>query len=158
MAKASDKNFKNGTARPLEGLPIGVKDMFCTKDIKTTASSKILENFCPTYESTVTQNLWDDGAVMLGKLSCDEFAMGSSNETAAKGNVVNPWPSTPCKNLVDETLATQQPATQHPASSNQPLVYETLGTRNGPAECAKRLNPPPPTGWGAGRAECPLKL
>ena len=91
MAKASDKNFKNGTARPLEGLPIGVKDMFCTKDIKTTASSKILENFCPTYESTVTQNLWDDGAVMLGKLSCDEFAMGSSNETAAKGNVVNPW-------------------------------------------------------------------
>ena len=54
MAKASDKNFKNGTARPLEGLPIGVKDMFCTKDIKTTASSKILENFCPTYESTVS--------------------------------------------------------------------------------------------------------
>ena len=91
MAKASDQNFKNGTARPLEGLPIGVKDMFCTKDVKTTASSKILENFCPTYESTVTQNLWDDGAVMLGKLSCDEFAMGSSNETAARGNVVNPW-------------------------------------------------------------------
>jgi aspartyl-tRNA(Asn)/glutamyl-tRNA(Gln) amidotransferase subunit A len=91
MAKASDKNINNGTSRPLEGLPIGVKDMFCTKDIKTTASSKILENFCPPYESTVTQNLWDDGAVMLGKLSCDEFAMGSSNETAAKGNVVNPW-------------------------------------------------------------------
>ncbi len=91
MAKASDKNIKNGTARPLEGLPIGVKDMFCTKYIKTTASSKILDNFCPPYESTVTQNLWDDGAVMLGKLSCDEFAMGSSNETAAKGNVVNPW-------------------------------------------------------------------
>ena len=91
MAKVSDKKINNGTARPLEGLPVGVKDMFCTKDIKTTASSKILENFCPTYESTVTQNLWDDGAVMLGKLSCDEFAMGSSNETAAKGNVVNPW-------------------------------------------------------------------
>ena len=91
MAKASDKNLANNTSRPLEGLPIGVKDMFCTKGIKTTASSKILENFCPTYESTVTENLWNDGAVMLGKLSCDEFAMGSSNETAAKGNVINPW-------------------------------------------------------------------
>ena len=91
MAKISDENISNGVSRPLEGLPIGVKDMFCTKGIKTTASSKILDNFYPTYESTVTQNLWDDGAVMLGKLSCDEFAMGSSNETAAKGNVKNPW-------------------------------------------------------------------
>ena len=91
MAKISDENIFNGVSRPLEGLPIGVKDMFCTKGIKTTASSKILDNFYPTYESTVTQNLWDDGAVMLGKLSCDEFAMGSSNETAAKGNVKNPW-------------------------------------------------------------------
>jgi aspartyl-tRNA(Asn)/glutamyl-tRNA(Gln) amidotransferase subunit A len=91
MAKNSDKKINQGVAGPLEGIPIGVKDMFCTKDIKTTASSKILENFYPTYESTVTQNLWNDGAVMLGKLSCDEFAMGSSNETAAKGNVINPW-------------------------------------------------------------------
>ena len=91
MAKASDENISKGISRPLEGLPIGVKDMFCTKDIRTTASSKILENFYPTYESTVTQNLWNDGAVLLGKLSCDEFAMGSSNETAAKGNVINPW-------------------------------------------------------------------
>ena len=91
MAIVSDENISKGVSRPLEGLPIGVKDMFCTKDIKTTASSKILDNFYPTYESTVTQNLWNDGAVMLGKLSCDEFAMGSSNETAAKGNVINPW-------------------------------------------------------------------
>ena len=91
MALKSDKNIADGVARPLEGLPIGVKDMFCTDGIKTTASSKILDNFYPTYESTVTQKLWDDGAVMLGKLSCDEFAMGSSNETAAKGNVKNPW-------------------------------------------------------------------
>ena len=91
MAVVSDENISKGVSRPLEGLPIGVKDMFCTKDIKTTASSKILDNFYPTYESTVTQNLWNDGAVMLGKLSCDEFAMGSSNETAAKGNVINPW-------------------------------------------------------------------
>ena len=94
MAKNSDKKINQEVAGPLEGIPIGVKDMFCTKDIKTTASSKILENFYPTYESTVTQNLWNDGAVMLGKLSCDEFAMGSSNETAAKGNVINPWSKT----------------------------------------------------------------
>ena len=94
MAKKSDEKISQGMAGPLEGIPIAVKDMFCTKDIKTTASSKILENFYPTYESTVTQNLWDDGAVMLGKLSCDEFAMGSSNETAAKGNVINPWSKT----------------------------------------------------------------
>ena len=94
MAKKSDEKISQGVAGPLEGVPIAVKDMFCTKDIKTTASSKILENFYPTYESTVTQNLWDDGAVMLGKLSCDEFAMGSSNETAAKGNVINPWSKT----------------------------------------------------------------
>ena len=94
MAKKSDEKISQGMAGPLEGIPIAVKDMFCTKDIKTTASSKILENFYPTYESTVTQNLWNDGAVMLGKLSCDEFAMGSSNETAAKGNVINPWSKT----------------------------------------------------------------
>ena len=94
MAKKSDEKISQEMAGPLEGIPIAVKDMFCTKDIKTTASSKILENFYPTYESTVTQNLWDDGAVMLGKLSCDEFAMGSSNETAAKGNVINPWSKT----------------------------------------------------------------
>ncbi|MDB2479206.1 Asp-tRNA(Asn)/Glu-tRNA(Gln) amidotransferase subunit GatA [Alphaproteobacteria bacterium] len=94
MAKNSDKKINQGVAGPLEGIPIGVKDMFCTKGIKTTASSKILENFYPTYESTVTQNLWNDGAVMLGKLSCDEFAMGSSNETAANGNVINPWSKT----------------------------------------------------------------
>ena len=91
MAKKSDEKISQEMAGPLEGIPIAVKDMFCTKDIKTTASSKILENFYPTYESTVTQNLWNDGAVMLGKLSCDEFAMGSSNETAAKGYVINPW-------------------------------------------------------------------
>ena len=75
MAANSDKNISNGVSKPLEGLPIGIKDMFCTKGTKTTASSKILDNFYPTYESTVTKNLWDDGAVMLGKLSCDEFAM-----------------------------------------------------------------------------------
>ena len=91
MAKKADENYKNNSARLLEGIPIGIKDMFCTESIKTTASSKILENFVPTYESTVSNKLWEEGAINLGKLSCDEFAMGSSNETAAQGNVINPW-------------------------------------------------------------------
>ena len=75
----------------LEGLPLAIKDLFCTKGVRTTAGSKILGNFVPPYESTVTQNLWDAGAVMLGKTNMDEFAMGSSNETSAFGPVFNPW-------------------------------------------------------------------
>jgi len=91
QAKESDKRLTSGNARPLEGLPIGNKDLFCTNGIRTTAGSKILDDFKPPYESTVGQNLWDAGAVMLGKLNNDEFAMGSSNETSAFGNVVSPW-------------------------------------------------------------------
>ncbi len=91
QAKASDIRLAKGDARPLEGLPIGNKDLFCTKGIRTTACSRILGDFKPTYESTVGQNLWDAGAVMLGKLNNDEFAMGSSNETSCFGPVVNPW-------------------------------------------------------------------
>lgn len=91
QAKASDTRLAKGDARPLEGLPLGIKDLFATKGFRTTACSSILDGFTPTYESTVTQNLWDAGAVMLGKLNCDEFAMGSSNETSAFGPVVNPW-------------------------------------------------------------------
>ena len=74
----------------LPGIPMAVKDLFCTNGVKTTAGSKILNNFVPTYESTVTQNIWNQGAILLGKLNCDEFAMGSSNETSFFGNVQNP--------------------------------------------------------------------
>ncbi|MBN9352643.1 MAG: Asp-tRNA(Asn)/Glu-tRNA(Gln) amidotransferase subunit GatA, partial [Hyphomicrobium denitrificans] len=91
QARESDKRIAAGQARSLEGLPIGNKDLFCTKGIRTTACSKILDDFKPPYESTVGQNLWDAGAIMLGKLNNDEFAMGSSNETSAFGNVVSPW-------------------------------------------------------------------
>ena len=91
MAEAADARLASGDARPLEGLGLGVKDMFATKDVRTTAGSRILDNFLPTYESTVTANLWRDGAVMLGKLNNDEFAMGSSNETSFFGPVISPW-------------------------------------------------------------------
>ena len=91
MARASDERIAKGEAGPLEGLPLGIKDLYCTQGVRTTAGSRILEDFTPTYESTVTSNLWRDGAVMLGKLNMDEFAMGSSNETSAFGPVVNPW-------------------------------------------------------------------
>ena len=91
MARAADQRIRGGKAGPLEGVPLGIKDLFCTHGIRTTAGSRILENFVPTYESTVTSNLWRDGAVMLGKLNMDEFAMGSSNETSAFGPVTNPW-------------------------------------------------------------------
>jgi aspartyl-tRNA(Asn)/glutamyl-tRNA(Gln) amidotransferase subunit A len=90
-AKASDARIAAGTARPLEGIPLGIKDLFCTKGVQATAGSHILEGFKPTYESTVTQNLWDAGATMLGKLNMDEFAMGSSNETSYFKPVINPW-------------------------------------------------------------------
>ncbi len=91
MAAASDEKIGRGEGGPLEGIPLGIKDLFCTEGVVSTAGSNILKNFNPAYESTVTQNLWNDGAVMLGKLNMDEFAMGSSNETSAFGPVVSPW-------------------------------------------------------------------
>jgi aspartyl-tRNA(Asn)/glutamyl-tRNA(Gln) amidotransferase subunit A len=91
MAEAADKKIADGDAGPLEGVPLGIKDLYCTKGVRTTACSHILDGFTPTYESTITQNLWDAGAVMLGKLNCDEFAMGSSNETSYYGPAVSPW-------------------------------------------------------------------
>jgi len=91
MARASDARLASGEAGRLEGIPLGIKDLFCTEGVRSTACSNILKPFIPTYESTVTANLFRDGAVMLGKLNMDEFAMGSSNETSAFGPVVNPW-------------------------------------------------------------------
>ncbi len=91
MAKASDAKLAKGAGGPLEGVPLGIKDLFCTENILTTAGSHILDGFKPQYESTVSSNLFADGAVMLGKLNMDEFAMGSSNETSYYGDVINPW-------------------------------------------------------------------
>ena len=91
MAKASDAKLKDGTAGTLEGIPLGIKDLFATKGVHTQACSHVLDGFKPTYESTVSANLFREGAVMLGKLNMDEFAMGSSNETSYYGPVINPW-------------------------------------------------------------------
>ena len=91
MAEASDARRAKGEAGPLDGLPLAIKDLYCTEGVLTTAGSHILEGFTPTYESTVTSQLWRDGAVMLGKVNLDEFAMGSSNMTSHYGGVENPW-------------------------------------------------------------------
>src|SRR5690242_12127055 len=91
MAKAADARIATGHAGALEGVPIAVKDMFCTAGVATSACSRILRGFVPTYESTVTSNLWRDGAVLLGKTNNDEFAMGSSTETSCYGPVISPW-------------------------------------------------------------------
>jgi aspartyl-tRNA(Asn)/glutamyl-tRNA(Gln) amidotransferase subunit A len=94
MAQASDKRIADGAAGALEGIPLGVKDLFATQGVHTQACSHILDGFKPAYESTVTANLWADGAVMLGKLNMDEFAMGSSNESSHYGPAINPWRET----------------------------------------------------------------
>ena len=91
MARRSDERLAAGEAGPLEGLPLGIKDLYATKGVHTQACSHILDGFKPPYESSVTSNLWRDGAVMLGKLNMDEFAMGSSNETSYYGPVASPW-------------------------------------------------------------------
>ena len=91
MAQASDARLAKGEGGPLEGIPLGIKDLYCTEGVQTTAGSHILEGFVPGYESTVSAQLWRDGAVMLGKLNLDEFAMGSSNETSHFGPVQSPW-------------------------------------------------------------------
>ena len=90
-AKKSDAKITTGNAGILEGIPLAIKDLFCTKDIRTTSCSKILENFVPPYESTVTEKLWNEGALMLGKSNMDEFAMGSANITSSFGPAINPY-------------------------------------------------------------------
>jgi aspartyl-tRNA(Asn)/glutamyl-tRNA(Gln) amidotransferase subunit A len=91
QAAAADQRLKSGDAPDLCGIPLGIKDLFCTRGVPSQAASRILQGFLPEYESTVTSQLFDQGAVMLGKLNMDEFAMGSSNETSVYGNAVNPW-------------------------------------------------------------------
>ena len=91
QADAADAALGRGEAGPLAGLPVAIKDLFCTKGVRTTASSRILESFVPPYESTVTANMLRDGAVFLGKTNLDEFAMGSSTTTSAFGPTINPW-------------------------------------------------------------------
>ena len=91
QAEAADKRIKTGDTPSMCGIPLGIKDLFCTRGVPSQAASRILEGFKPEYESTVSQNLFDAGAIMLGKLNMDEFAMGSSNETSCYGNAVNPW-------------------------------------------------------------------
>ena len=106
----------------LPGIPMAVKDLFCTKDVRTTAGSKILENFVPSYESTVTQNIWNEGAILLGKLNCDEFAMGSSNETSYFGNVQNP---------IDKGLVPGGSSGGSSAALSAQLTPITIGTDTG---------------------------
>ncbi|MBU3028765.1 Asp-tRNA(Asn)/Glu-tRNA(Gln) amidotransferase subunit GatA [Paracoccus marinaquae] len=91
MAAAADRRIRAGEAAPMTGIPVGIKDVFCVRGVPSQAASRILEGFTPEYESTVTRNLWDAGAVMLGKLNMDEFAMGSTNEASCYGRAVNPW-------------------------------------------------------------------
>ena len=91
QAKAADAKIAAGDAPGMCGIPIGIKDLFCTKGVASQAGSAILNGFKPEYESTVSSQLFDAGAVMIGKLNMDEFAMGSSNETSTYGNVINPW-------------------------------------------------------------------
>ena len=91
QAENADQRLSQGSAPDMCGIPLGIKDLFCTKGVESQAASRILEGFKPEYESTVSQNLLDNGTVMLGKLNMDEFAMGSSNETSVYGDVINPW-------------------------------------------------------------------
>ena len=122
LTKAKQFDEKPNLDLKLPGIPIAVKDLFCTKNIKTTAGSKMLNNFIPTYESTVTDNLWNAGGILLGKLNCDEFAMGSSNETSYYGNVQNP---------IDENLVPGGSSGGSASAVAAQLTPVTIGTDTG---------------------------
>ena len=139
MAKASDARLANGEGRALEGIPLGIKDLFATEGVHTQACSHILDGFKPRYESTVTSNLWADGAVMLGKLNMDEFAMGSSNETSYYGPVVNPWRRKRSVQVVEPTT--------HAGEGG--FVSSGAGVREGEATDNMRLVPGGSSGGSA---------
>ncbi len=122
LKRSKEFDSKPDFNKMLPGVPIAVKDLFCTKNVKTTASSKILNNFVPTYESTVTQNLWNEGAILLGKLNCDEFAMGSSNETSYFGNVISP---------IDQNLVPGGSSGGSASALAAKLTPATIGTDTG---------------------------
>jgi len=127
MAKESDAKIAGGSAGAIEGIPVGVKDLFCTKGTLTTAASHILDGFKPEYESTITQNIWNAGGVMLGKLNLDEFAMGSANITSYYGNVINPWK----KNGSDANLVPGGSSGGSAAAVAANLAPMALGTDTG---------------------------
>ena len=122
LKKAIDFDSKPDFKKKLPGIPFAVKDLFCTKNVRTTASSKILSNFIPTYESTVTKNIWNEGGILLGKLNCDEFAMGSSNETSFFGNVISP---------IDENLVPGGSSGGSASALAAKLTPATIGTDTG---------------------------
>jgi len=126
--KESQKRYENGNPLPLDGIPLGIKDLFCTKGIRTTASSKILSNFTPNYESFVTQKLLDDGSIFIGKNNCDEFAMGSSNETSFFGPVKNPWKN---KNVPTDDLVPGGSSGGSAAAVAEGSCVASMGTDTG---------------------------
>ena len=126
--KKSQKRYENGNPLPLDGIPLGIKDLFCTKGIRTTASSKILSNFTPNYESFVTQKLLDDGSIFIGKNNCDEFAMGSSNETSFFGPVENPWKN---KNVPTDDLVPGGSSGGSAAAVAEGTCVASMGTDTG---------------------------
>ena len=126
--KESQKRYENGNPLPLDGIPLGIKDLFCTKGIRTTASSRILSNFTPNYESFVTQKLLDDGSIFIGKNNCDEFAMGSSNETSFFGPVKNPWKN---KNVPTDDLVPGGSSGGSAAAVAEGTCVASMGTDTG---------------------------
>ncbi len=153
MAKASDARRAKGEAGALDGAPIAIKDLFAVKGVTTTASSNILKGFEPPYESTVTQNLWDAGAVFFGKTSMDEFAMGSSNETSNTGPVINPWRAKGSQeNLVPGGSSGGSAAALAPGSSSGATVTDPGGSIRQPAAFTGLVGAKPTYGrcsrWG----------